>query len=108
MQMYGRIYICEHPVYSRCTLFEIGFKGLGVIQQRYVPKTKMTYWGEIDPWLCNDIYLNKNFKAYFDQMAGLPENDIYPTVTIRQIMWKLKMKPLPREPWETTFDHAPI
>lgn len=29
---------------------------------------------------------------------------LYPTVTIRQIMWALKMKPLPRERWETCFD----
>lgn len=31
LSMYGRIYICDHPVYSSCTLFEVGDKGLAVI-----------------------------------------------------------------------------
>ena len=35
LSMYGEIYICEHPVYDRCTLFRIGDKGLAVIQQRF-------------------------------------------------------------------------
>lgn len=26
--LYGRRYICDHPVYNSCTLFEIGEKGL--------------------------------------------------------------------------------
>ena len=49
--MYGQTYICDHPVYSHCTLYKIGEKGLAVIQQRYIPETKSTYWTEIDPWL---------------------------------------------------------
>ena len=35
LSMYGKRYICDHPVYDSCTLFEIGDKGLAVIQQRY-------------------------------------------------------------------------
>lgn len=31
-----------------------------------------------------------------------------PTVTIRQIMWALKMKPIKRERWETVFDRRDI
>lgn len=41
--MYGQTYICDHPVYSHCTLYKIGEKGLAVIQQRYIPETKSTY-----------------------------------------------------------------
>ena len=33
--VYGESYICDHPVYSKCTLYKIGNKGLAVIQQRY-------------------------------------------------------------------------
>ena len=105
---YGEIYICNHPVYSSCTLFRIGNKGLAVIQQRYDQKTKSTYWTEIDPWLTDHLYLHPKFKAFFDERAGNSEGNIYPTVTIRQIMWGLKMKPIPRERWETCFDRRII
>ena len=106
--MYGAIYICDHPVYSRCTLYKIGDKGLAVIQQRYDSSTKHTWWTEIDPWITDDIYLNPGFHDYFKKMAGPPENGLYPTVTIRQIMWALKMKPLKKESWSTVFDHTRI
>ena len=33
---------------------------------------------------------------------------LYPTVTIRQIMWALKIKPIPKERWETVFDRSDI
>ena len=90
-KMYGRIYECNHPVYSRCTLFEIGKKGLAVIQQRY-----------------NRLYLHPNFKKYFDDRAGECTDGIYPTVTIRQMMWALKMKPIQRQRWETCFDRRDV
>lgn len=102
--IYGERYICDHPVYSSCTLFEIDEKGLAVIQQRYDPETKSTRWAEIDPWLTDELYLHPKFKSFFDQRSGECTNGLYPTVTIRQIMWGLKMKPLPRERWETVFD----
>ncbi len=105
---YGKTYICEHPVYSRCTLITIGNKSLAVIQQRFNPKTKTTWWGELDPWLPDALYLNENFKEYFDKRAGTCTDGLYPTVTIRQIMWALKMKPLPKERWETVFDRREI
>jgi hypothetical protein len=106
--MYGRIYICNHPVYNRCTLFEIGDKGLAVIQQRFNTKTKCTNWSEIDSWLTDGLYLHPKFKEYFDERAGVCTDGLYPTVTIRQIMWALKMKPLKRERWETCFDRRDI
>lgn len=108
VSMYGLIYTCDHPVYSRCTLFQIGDKGLAVIQQRFNRNTKQTWWTEIDPWITDDLYLHPKFKEYFDERAGLSTNGLYPTVTVRQIMWALKMKPIPRNRWETCFDRRAI
>ena len=107
-QTYGRTYICSHPVYSRCTLYEVGGKGLAVIQQRFDPETKATCWTEIDAELQDDIYLNSGFLAYFETHGSEPADDIYPTVTLRQIMWALRMKPLPKKRWETVFDRKDI
>lgn len=115
--MKNRKYIC------RCTgdfisviiLYTIGVRsfklkrrGLAVIQQRYISEQKITYWSEIDPWLTDNLYLHPKFKAYFDQRAGICTDGLYPTVTIRQIMWALKMKPIKRERWETVFDRKDI
>ena len=108
LSMYGRIYICDHPVYSRCTLFQINNRGLAVIQQKYDSTTKTTKWNEIDPWLTDVLYLHPRFKEYFDKHSGTCTDDLYPTVTIRQIMWALKMKPLKKERWETCFDRQKI
>ena len=105
---YGTVFECNHPVYSICTLFLINGRGLAVIQQRYNPKDKATYWTEIDPWLNDKLYLHPKFKETFDKRAGEMIDGIYPTVTIRQLMWALKMKPLPKERWETTFDRKNI
>lgn len=108
LSRYGVTHICDHPVYNRCTLYTIGNKGLAVIQQRYKPSTKTTWWGEVDPWLTDDLYLHPGFKKYFDSRSGEATDGLYPTVTIRQIMWALKIKPLPRERWETCFDRKSI
>lgn len=108
LSMYGRTYTCSHPVYDSCTLFEIGEKGLAVIQQRFDSKTKSTFWTEIDSYLTDVLYLHPKFKEFFDTRAGTCTDDLYPTVTIRQIMWALKMKPLPKQKWETVFDRSPI
>lgn len=101
---YGSTYKCNHVVYNKCTLYLIGNKGLAVIQQRYDWKTKRTWWGEIDDELINEIFLNSKFKDYFNSHAGEIKNNLYPTVTVRQLMWGLKMKPIKREAWETVFD----
>lgn len=108
LSKYGNTYICNHVVYNSSTLFKIGDRGLSVIQQRYDDKTKMTWWTEIDPWLTDDLYLNPGFKKYFDERSGECTDGIYPTVTIRQIMWALKMKPLVKQKWETCFDRKDI
>lgn len=108
LSKYGEKYTCNHPVYRTCTLYKIKEKGLAVIQQRYDSKTKVTWWSEIDPWLMDELYLHPKFKDYFDERAGECTNGLYPTVTIRQIMWAFKMKPLPKEKWETCFDRKDI
>ena len=105
---YGDTYTCNHIVYNACTLFKIGNKGLSVIQQRYNRDTKMTWWSEIDPWLTDELYLHPGFKRYFDEKSGECIEGLYPTVTIRQIMWALKMKPLVKKRWETCFDRRNI
>lgn len=106
--IYGQIYICNHPVYNSCTLFKISDRGLAVIQQRFDRNTKSTWWGSIDSWLTDNIYLHPKFKEYFDERSGECKNGLYPTITVRQMMWALKMKPLKRERWETCFDRRDI
>ncbi len=109
LALYGERYICDHPIYDACTLFKHrDGRGLAVIQQRYNAENKTTWWGEIDPWLCNDLYLHPRFKEYFDRRAGDCTDGLYPTVAVRQIMWALKMKPIKRERWETCFDRRDI
>lgn len=105
---YGKLYICDHPVFTRCTLYIIGEKGLSVIQQRFDEANKTTWWDEIDPWLTDAIYLNAGFKVFFDSRAKPCKDGLYPTVTVRQIMWALKMKPIPKHRWETVFDRRDI
>lgn len=105
---YGKIYRCDHPVYKACTLYLIGNKGLAVIQQRYIPEIKATYWAEIDTWLVDELYVRPGFKEFFNERSGECTDGLYPTVTIRQIMWALKMKPIKRERWETCFDRRCI
>lgn len=107
-KFYGETYICNHPVYDRCTLYKIGNKGLAVIQQRYNERTKSTKWTNIDPWLTDMLYLHENFKEFFDARSGESIDGLYPTVTIRQIMWALKIKPIKRARWETCFDRRLI
>ncbi len=107
--MYGQVYICNHKIYDTCTLFKINEQGLAVIQQRFDNETKHTYWSDIDPWLTDVLYLNEKFLEYFSRTADICSDEgLYPTVTIRQIMWALKMKPLPKERWETVFDRKHI
>lgn len=79
-----------------------------MIQQRFDAATKSTWWSEVDPWLTDALYLNSNFLEYFEKRSGECTDGLYPTVTLRQIMWGLKMKPIPKERWETVFDRRDI
>lgn len=106
--LYGKKHICNHPVYDSCTLYLINDKGLAVIQQRFDPQTKQSWWSEVDPWLTDTLYLHPGFKEYFDERSKPSNQGLYPTVTVRQIMWALKLKPIKRERWETVFDRKDI
>lgn len=92
LSKYGEVYICEYPVCNRCTLYRIQDRGLAVIQQRCNEDSKVTWWSELDPWLTDELYLHPKFKQFFDERDGPCRDGLYPTVTIRQIMWALKMK----------------
>lgn len=106
---FGEIFWCDHPVYDECTLYRKDGKGLAVIQQRYNPRQKTTKWTHIDDELVDKIYKHHNFEWFFDRYsAPINENACYPTVTLRQIMHALRMPPLPRQDWETVFDHKPF
>lgn len=107
-RMYGEVYRCNHPLYDVCTLFKIEEKGLAVIQQRFNEHDKTTKWTGIDPWLNDILYTNPKFKAVFDKLAGEPVDRLYPTVSVRQLMWALKIKPMKKERWETVFDRKLI
>jgi len=99
----------DHPIYSSCTLYKVNDKGLAVIQQRFDKGRKSTYWSFIDWYLVDPIYLNDKFLDYFNLKAKSADyQGFYPTVTVRQIMWALRMKPLKKERWETVFDRKDI
>ena len=57
-----------------------------------------------NPWLTDSIYLHPGFKEIFDNRSGECKDCLYNTVTVRQLMWTLKMKPVKRERLETYFD----
>ena len=80
-----------------------------VDEQHHIATTFGTQWMfRLEPWLTDSLYLNEGFKPFFDKRAGIATDGLYPTVTARQIMWALKMKPIRRERWETVFDHKDI
>ena len=83
-------------------------KVLQLFSSDMIPSTKTTWWTEIDPWLTDSLYLHERFLDFFDDRSGEPENGLYPTVTVRQMMWGMKMKPIKRERWETCFDRRAI
>ena len=100
---------CKTNVVSdSCTLYRIEERGLAVIQQRFDSETKSTWWSEVDPWITDALYLHPDFREYFEMRAGTCTDGLYPTVTVRQIMWALKMKPIQKERWETVFDRRDI
>jgi hypothetical protein len=97
-------YICNHPVYDECTVFIFDEKkGIAVIQQRYDPLSKHTWWGPIDDWIADDIYSNSGFLYFLAKNAKEPELGLYPTFTVRQVMRRIGMPPIRKEPWETRF-----
>ena len=99
--LYGERYYCDHPMFSECTLYLKDDRGLGVIQQRFDPVTKRFWWGPVDAWIANDIYLSPKFPSYFEKHAT-PQNErgLYFTVKVRSLMWALRMKPIAKYLWE--------
>lgn len=102
--LYGEVYTCDHPVYRQATLYRIKDKGLCVIQQHFDEYTKKAWWGPIDSALVDCLYLHPKFQSYFKSRGAKATDGLYPTVSLRQIMWALRMKPIPRNRWETYFD----
>lgn len=101
---HARIYKCDHPLYSRCTLYFNGEMGLAVIQMRFSPKEKVAWWGPVDPWLIEDIYENEGFSELFMKEADTSdENGLYPTIKVRKLMHALGMKPMKKSDWEKEF-----
>ena len=45
--IYGHTYRCDHHVYNEHTLFKVNKKGLAIMQQRFDPTNKLTYWTSI-------------------------------------------------------------
>ena len=70
------------------------------IRNKYIRLYERTYWTEVDSWLTDSLYLHPKFKKFFDERAGECRDGLYPTVSIRQIMWALKMKPIQRQRYD--------
>ena len=97
----GEVVIVNHPLFNRCTVFQKYGIGIMVVQQRFNPITKVTWWGPIDEWLASSIYLNPGFENYLNEHGTLvDENGLFYITTVRKLMWALRMKPLPKEYWE--------
>ena len=72
-----------------------------MIQQYYDAETKSFWWGSIQPGLANDIYMHPSFYEFFKTHASCKDADGgYFTITVRKLMWALRMKPLKKEFWE--------
>lgn len=99
--IYGKLYKCNHSHYNECTLYLNNGVGLAIVQEYFDETTKHWYYGPIDPEIANDIYLNIGFPTYFKEYAQKGTDGIYPTKTLRSVMWSLRMKPLPKKWWET-------
>lgn len=100
----GITHYCDHPLYDDCTLFMLpNGKGLAVIQQRFNPQLKYTWWTRIDDALNIDISNTQGLKEYLEQHAEYTSEGLYPTVEVRKLMWALKMPPLRKHSWETRF-----
>lgn len=102
--MKGEFYRCDHPLYSSCTLFKVGNKGISVVQQRFNSKSKTTWWGTIDEDLRYEIVHSPYLESYILSYGCEPnEYGFYTMVEVRKLLWALHIKTPPRQPWETRF-----
>ena len=100
-QKHGRIYRCDHPFYSCCTLYLKDGLGLAVVMKYFDDQRKTFYYDKLPACLANDIYKAEAFPVYFKEHAKPERDGLYPTVTARSIMWALRMRPLKKEWWES-------
>jgi len=94
-------YTCDHPLYSKCTLIKVEDKGLAIVQRRFNAKLKIFWYGPIESWLADLIVAQPGFEAYFEKNSGRENDGLYPTVSVRQVMWALRMKPLRKDEWNS-------
>ena len=95
----------DHPMYNSCNVYELSSDvGLAIVQQRFNPKLKVFWYSAPDSWIMDEIIFHPSFADYVFTHADKATLGLYPTVTVRQVMFALKMKPLKKEWWEGSFD----
>lgn len=75
-------------------------RGFLVVQLRFDGISKSVWWGSIDPWLAHDIRNAEKFEEFFEAHADGEHSFVIP---VRKLMWELRMKPMPKEDWESQF-----
>ena len=88
----------EHPLFNRATLLYSEDRGFLVVQQHFDPVGKSVWWGSIDPWLACDIRRADRFQDFFEDHADEKYSFV---ISVRKLMWEMRMKPLPKEFWES-------
>lgn len=92
----------DHPLYNSCTIYKTDVdKGLAIVQRRFNKNLKVFFYNAPDSWIIDEIKKAAGFVDYVFDHAGPNQDGTYPTVTIRQVMYALKLKPLKKEWWET-------
>lgn len=100
----GERYRCNHPIYDECTVFIFDGKGIAIIQQRFDPYSKHSWWGPIDDWIADDIASEPDFLYFLAKNAKESDSlGLFPTFTVRQVMRRIGMPPMKKEIWETRF-----
>lgn len=78
--------------------------GLAVIQQRWNGRLKHTWWGNVDRGVMTDILDNPLLNdVFYEKAEKADKNGQFPFIEVRKLMWALKMRPMPKQFWETRF-----
>ena len=94
----------SHPLYNSCRLCRISDEeGLAIVQLRFNPNLKVFWYDAPDSWIMDELLKHPGFSNYVFEHADECKDDVYPTVTVRQVMYALKMKPLKKEWWERSL-----
>ena len=92
----------DHPLYNSCRLYKMNdTDGLAIVQLRFNSKMKVFWYDAPDSWIMDKIVKQPGFADYVFDNAADDSDGIFPTVTVRQVMYALKMKPLKKEWWES-------